>query len=276
MSPCQRYDDAPPNDVIQDWNQSHDTIGIRRHKNGSNSAKNTIYHNNLVYYTAMAGLFVTQGRSERMLRDGGIKINQLCFENGSHTPLDSDTYIFLDILKSKGNKRKEKEQPFALCYCPRVCFLCALKQLHKRRKHNWKPESPLFILDDGEVLQYSPLLKAVKMSVSAIGENKKAYGTHSFRSGGNSENWERGYSTSTRETLAHWKSSATRRVYEMKIKRNKKQMITLAKKELLNASVKQQMLKMCTNYCNKKSRRQLSRLERRKKRKHRLKRSNTL
>eukprot|EP01083_Nonionella_stella_P289624 985618_1 len=232
-------------------------------------------YNNLILFGAMLCLFTTQGRADRITRNNGLLIGSLEFENGTHKPNKSDTYVFIRITGSKTNQNGRVQLPFTLCHCDDPCFLCIVKEIYRRRRHQWEKEEPLFVLESGETLDYPTLLKCVKQSVEAIGYNPDNFGTHSLRSGGNAYNWEMGYSGAMREHLSNWASSSTRRLYEKKVNKNKKQLIAIAKRERDAKNVSNKILKLCESKKGKLHKtRQSKRLKKKlkKKRKHRKKR----
>eukprot|EP01083_Nonionella_stella_P176860 620024_1 len=227
-------------------------------------------YNNLIYYAAFLALFTTQGRCDRITREGGLRVGALEFEGGGCIPKRKDSYVFMRILGSKTNQNKRTHLPFCLCYCNDPCFLCVIKEVYRRRKESWIESEPIFVLENGTILDYKLLLKCLKFCMKQLGFDESKFGLHSLRSGGNAENWAKGFSTTMREHLSNWASSSTRKMYEKKIKQNKEQMIAIAKNELSHRKKTDRILQLCEENCDLKlSPKTFKKRLKKKRRKHR-------
>eukprot|EP01083_Nonionella_stella_P166177 554818_1 len=65
------------------------------------------------------------------------------------------------------------------------------------------------------------------------GLDPKVYGTHSLRGGGSIAARKRGFSSDTRSYFANWKSETTRRNYKQKVAKNPRDMMMIARQELV-------------------------------------------
>ena len=123
-------------------------------------------YDNCVWRSAIAIQFNTEGRSDRITRPdiGGPTLNSLEWSSGGHLPSKKhrETHLLYKFNKSKTNHvgREHISPPF--CYCDNgklalVCGFCETYRLCQWRK-KWgdtKGSRPLFIFDDGTILNYN-------------------------------------------------------------------------------------------------------------------------
>ena len=126
--------------------------------------------------------------------------------------IDNPRAITLSTYYDKNHPQLTRMDKTVYCTC-HTKWTCIVHLAQKRfRNKNYHPDSCLFQCRTGD-LTYSAYRAIVRYIVQKIGLNPNNYGTHSLRSGGVSELYIEGKSSTFIKTFCHWKSMSSIYIY---------------------------------------------------------------